>query len=397
MNIQQLNILVVEDDEFERGMITHSLRSMGIVLLHAVADGKQALDELRQAAAPPYHIVICDLNMPEMDGLEFLRRLSQEQIDVAVIIISALGNKLLISAERMAKMYGINLLGRVEKPLLPERLRKLLNQFSHFSSPNNNTADKHYALTEILEALEAHQFSAFFQPKLDLMTGRLIGAEALARWLHPDDGIIGPYAFIPALEQNNCIETLTLFMLAQSIELYSLLHEIGIDISVSINIAPVLLDNVSLPNKIWQQVMHAAIDPRCFILEITESAAVSNNAHAMESLARLCMYGFPLSIDDFGTGYSNIQQLTRIAFSELKIDQSFIGDFLDNESQNIAITSSLELARKLKLTTVAEGVETEQQWEALKALGCDAAQGFLIARPMDQKEFFRYAQTIDKH
>ncbi|HQT25947.1 MAG TPA: EAL domain-containing protein, partial [Burkholderiales bacterium] len=134
----------------------------------------------------------------------------------------------------------------------------------------------------------------------------------------------------------------------------------------------------------------SGVDPRYLMLEITESAAMTNVAPALENLARLCMNGFSLSIDDYGTGSSNLQQLTRIAFSELKIDQSFVKDFADNKSLRIVVKSSIDMAHKLNVKSVAEGVETSQDWEALKAAGCDTAQGYFIAKPMDRNGFAEF-------
>jgi CheY-like chemotaxis protein len=130
------------------------------------------------------------------------------------------------------------------------------------------------------------------------------------------------------------------------------------------------------------------------VLEITESAAMTEVAPALENLARLCMNGFSLSIDDYGTGSSNLQQLLRIAFSELKIDQSFVRDFTDNKSLQIVVASSIDMARKLQVKSVAEGVETQQDWDGLNAIGCDTAQGYFIGKPMDIKAFREFAVSF---
>ena len=137
-------------------------------------------------------------------------------------------------------------------------------------------------------------------------------------------------------------------------------------------------------------VLDAGLDPSCVILEITESVAMTKAAHALENLARLRMRGFGLSIDDYGTGYSTMQQLTRIAFSELKIDQSFVKEVAANEALRIVVESSIDLARKLRVVSVAEGVETQEDWDAVKRMGCDTAQGYFIARPMDLDSFVEY-------
>ncbi len=248
-----------------------------------------------------------------------------------------------------------------------------------------------------MHGIRADQFEPFFQPKVDMKTGRLIGAEALARWIHPDHGVIGPYAFIPPLEQAGNIDDLTFRIPRKSIAAIRTFHDKGLLLTVSVNLSLVSLDDTALADKITRAVLDADMEPQYIVLEITESAAMTNVAPALENLARLCMNGFALSIDDYGTGASNLQQLTRIAFSELKIDQSFVKDLADNNSLRIVVKSSVDMARKLSVRSVAEGVETQRDWDALKAVGCDSVQGYFIAKPMDEKKFGDFAENYKQN
>ena len=166
-------------------------------------------------------------------------------------------------------------------------------------------------------------------------------------------------------------------------------------LTVSVNLSLVSLGDTALADKITQVVQSTGLDSRYVILEITETAAMTDVAHALENLARLCMNGFGLSIDDYGTGYSSMQQLTRIPFSELKIDQSFVHDFADNEALRIVVESSINMAHKLKVKSVAEGVETQQEWDMLNCMGCDTAQGYFIAKPMDVKTLQEFMKSYN--
>ena len=152
---------------------------------------------------------------------------------------------------------------------------------------------------------------------------------------------------------------------------------------MSVNLSLKSLTDIRLADRVTELVLSENLEPRHMVLELTESAATTDVGKALENLARLRMKGFGLSIDDYGTGYSSMQQLTRIAFTELKIDQSFVTNAAKQESAKVILESSLDMARKLNITAVAEGVETQADWNLLRQLGCGLAQGYFIARPME--------------
>ncbi|MBI5889491.1 MAG: EAL domain-containing protein [Nitrosomonadales bacterium] len=388
MKTDELNFLVVEDDDFQRQMLANMLRSLGATSVIGAGNGKQALEIIRGVSPSPVDIALCDLNMPEMDGMEFLRHLGQENHNVAVIITSAQDSKLLASVAKMTTMYGIKLLGAIGKPVMPTQLQELLAKYGDAEIKRQQpVAARSFTLDEILQGIRANQFEPFFQPKVDLKTGQLVGAEALARWVHPEHGVIGPNSFIQQLEQSGNIDNLTFLILEKSATACRSFHDKGFKLGISVNLSLASLDDATLANKVAQVVYKAGIEAQYILLEITESAAMTNVAPALENLARLCMNGFSLSIDDYGTGYSSMQQLTRIAFRELKIDQSFVKDCADNEALRIVIESSIDMAHKLQVKSVAEGVETQQDWDTLKSMGCDTVQGYFIAKPMNETVF----------
>lgn len=398
MNLADLTVLVVEDDDFQRGVILNILKSLGVCSIVSASNGRQALDILRYTNSRPVDVALCDLNMPEMDGMEFLRHLGDGHRGTAVILASSLDGKVLSSVGRMTQMYGMQLLGVIEKPILPMNLKAHLLKLKT-NAPLGVTRPSRrlgFSLDEILQGIRADQFVPFFQPKVDMKSGQVVGAEALARWQHPTHGVIGPQAFIPLLETTANIDDLTYRILDKSAQALRALHDKGHLLTVSVNLSLVSLDDTALADRITQAVRAAGVAPQHVVLEITESAAMTHVAPALENLARLCMNGFVLSIDDYGTGSSNLQQLTRIPFSELKIDQSFVHGFVENRALRIVVESSIDMAHKLKVTSVAEGVETKEDWDALAAVGCDTAQGYFIGKPMDF-EAFREFVAGDRH
>jgi len=393
LKASELNILVVEDDDFQRRMVISMLRSLDVTEICDAGDGKQALDMLHAENAKVVDIAICDMNMPEMDGMEFLRHLGQEKAATSIIILSVLDSALLASVAKMSLAYGIKLLGVIEKPITLAQLEVLISQYECLESEPMQgvaTTTLSFSLEEILQGVSAKQIEPFFQPKVELQTGRLVGAEALARWNHPEHGVIAPYAFIPMLEKTGKIDELTFLMLEKAVAASRLLHDKGYEISISVNLSLTSLTDITLANRITQVVRDAGVDPHQIVLEVTESAAMTDVAPALENLARLRMHGFGLSIDDYGTGYASMQQLTRIAFSELKIDQSFVKDFSTNQALRIIVESSIEMAHKLRVKSVAEGVETQEDWDALKSMRCDTAQGYFIAKPMNLTSFVEF-------
>ena len=387
MQIADLNFLVAEDHDFQRRTLVRMLAGLGAKNVADAADGRAALEIFRDPGRR-IDIIISDLEMPGMDGMEFIRHVGGAGVPVSVILSSALDPVLVSSVETMTKAYGITLLGAIEKPVTPRKLEDLIRKYT---PPKPKTAKPASAapipLEEIRQGLKNGEFVPFFQPKVSLADGAVTGAEALARWLHPQKGVIAPYAFIGPLEENGLIDNLTWAMLETSAKLCRDWTSNGLEVTVSVNLSLKSLTDPGLAERVTEIVQKQGLEPRRMVLEVTESAAMTDVGRALENLARLRMKGFGLSIDDYGTGYSSMQQLSRIPFTELKIDQSFVLSAIEKETSRVILASSLDMAKKLKLKAVAEGVETRAHWDQLKSLGCDIAQGYFIAKPMDTHTF----------
>jgi EAL domain-containing protein (putative c-di-GMP-specific phosphodiesterase class I) len=385
--------LVVEDDGFQRRTLARMLRSLGVPEVQEAGDGKQALALIQGVKRAD--LVVCDLDMPQMDGMEFIRHLGRVDRKVSVIIASAQPNALLSSVAKMASAYDVRVLGTIEKPVTLEALRKLI--VLHEPTPPQpaqvSAIAPGFSLKQILRGLREKQFEPFFQPKVDLANGRVLGAEALARWRHPDHGVILPHAFIEPLERSGEIDVLTLLMLEKAARACVAWRERRLELTISVNLSLVSLSDTTIAERITAIVRATGLDPLYMILEVTETAAMTEVAPALENLTRLRMHGFGLSVDDYGTGFSSLQQLTRVPFTELKIDQGFVKNCSTNPSSLAIVDSSVEMARRLKLKSVGEGVETQADWDALKSIGCDIAQGYFIAKPMQESLFQKFCHA----
>jgi EAL domain-containing protein (putative c-di-GMP-specific phosphodiesterase class I)/CheY-like chemotaxis protein len=386
MSIRELTFLVAEDHEFQRKALVRMLRGLGAEVVLEAEDGKAALD-LFADLTQPVDIIFLDLDMPQMDGMEFIRHVGESGVPVSLVLSSALDAALVSSVETMARAYGINLLGAVEKPVTPQKLAALLARHTRAAPPKKRDAMAQMEAADIAAGMAAGQFEPFLQPKVLLSTAEVVGAEALVRWRHPERGLIPPGAFVPTIEASGMIDDLTWLMLDQSAALVARWCRSGREYSLSVNLSLRSLETPSLAERITERVRAQGVDPKFIILEVTETAAMTDVGRCLENLVRLRMKGFGLSIDDYGTGYSSMQQLARVPYTELKIDQSFVMGASSQPRLRVMLESSMQMAEKLGLQVVAEGVETRRDWNLLAELGCHKAQGYYIAKPMPAAEF----------
>ncbi|MBV9840133.1 MAG: EAL domain-containing protein [Sphingomonadaceae bacterium] len=237
-------------------------------------------------------------------------------------------------------------------------------------------------LGELDAAIAAGDVWTAFQPKLDLVSRRIIGAEALVRWTHPVKGFIPPDAFIPAAEQSNRIEELTLHVLTQSVRAAALINGHGIDFGIAVNLSTRLLDSPGLAARIAEVLAAHRLSPHHLTLEVTETAALGDDANVLGVLGGLRDLGVNVSIDDYGTGLSTLEYLRKIPANEIKVDKSFVQAMDRSAGDRMMVASTIELAHSLGKRVVAEGIETDSALDALAGMGCDIGQGYFIGRPM---------------
>ena len=259
-----------------------------------------------------------------------------------------------------------------------------------------NPVDDPYSLRrlrlhgELRQAIAKREIVLYYQPKIDIQSGKVISVEALARWPHPMDGMISPADFIPMVEQSGLIGAFTRWALQESVEQIQRWRENGINISIAVNLSVRNLLDPGLPEWMKTLLDHYDVDPGCLSLEITESAVMSRPEQALKILEQLSEMGCLISIDDFGTGYSSLGYLKKLPVHELKIDQSFVFGLIDNDNDAVIVRSTIDLARNLGLRSVAEGVESLAVLNMLESLGCDIAQGYYISRPLPASELERW-------
>jgi EAL domain-containing protein (putative c-di-GMP-specific phosphodiesterase class I)/CheY-like chemotaxis protein len=391
-NIVQQGVMVVDDSSMHRYSAHMCLRAFGINQVYEAANGKLAMDQLIQLEQIPA-VMLLDLEMPVMDGIEVLQQLAQLQHKPAVVLASSSDEVLISAVATMAEALGINLLGAFRKPVNPIELADALNSYN----VDAGCLDQAYTPVEtdveqLKMALDRAKIQVYYQPKIDLESMKVAGVEALARWKNPQGDWIPPGVFIPLAEEHGLIGDLTLSVLDQVLQDMNGWWEQGQYIPVAINLSAKSLAEFNLANEIIQRVIRQGIPAHFITFEITESALVIDLPSALATISRLRLKGFGISIDDYGTGFSSMQQLSRFPFSELKIDRSFIQGAPARQYIRNILKSAIEMGQRLGITTVAEGVETEAELHLLKSLGCKQVQGFLLARPMPGRELMGWVE-----
>jgi len=341
-------------------------------------------------------VLLLDLMMPGVDGIEVLRNLADKKSTARVVLISGYDQSVLHSAERLAYDYGLKLEGQFTKPISIDALTELLaNIISKICSESlesiktaaissNNKQKLNFQLSkdDLLLGIKNNEFVLHYQPQINMNSKVLSGVEALIRWQHPEYGLIYPDKFIQVSENTGVIGALTEYVTNLALSQIELWRRQGNEIKVSINISAQNITTLYLPEQLNELMHRHKIPPSMLVLEVTESALMGNLTLSLDILTRLRLKGVHLSIDDFGTGFSSLSQLHKIPFTELKIDQSFVAD-MDKNSDSFAIVETcIMLGHKLNMEVVAEGIEDKAIWDLLVEMNCDVAQGYYIAKPM---------------
>jgi len=304
-------------------------------------------------------VIVLDLLMPGMDGVQALRRLAEEGVKACILLASGADGQMLDNAICLGRDHGLNVTGIIRKPTDLDALRDLLESQVQVVSPVTHA--------HLEAALSGDELKLHCQPILDLPTGRPVGVEALVRWHHPHLGLVMPSAFVSLAEQGGLIGALTDWALAEAVMQNAVWRNAGAMLKIAVNVSNASAPDSGLPERLERMCSDAGLPPSAIALELTESVATGDPARAMELFVRLRSKGFDLSIDDFGTGY-------------------FVSSVLSSDASASIVRAIISLAHALGLTCIAEGVESAETLLFLKENGCDCAQGYHIARPMPAAE-----------
>lgn len=387
------NILVVDDSKAI--LIVMEAILSELELLETTTTCLSATEALEKVKVDINHFdaIFTDLNMPEMDGMELMRHLGVIGYSGAVIIISEMDRKIISLATNLAKQNNVHLIGNLTKPVQLNQVNILLTKIAQL---NSHTLTKEQTITEtrLITAIKNNEITPYYQPKINIKTNKIVGAEVLARIVsHKDNSVTLPSHFINLAEQCELINQITFTLFEKACrDLKQLNEALGHKLKLSFNLSPCQLDDLNTPNKLLHILQKYSVSTSDLVIEITEQHALSSFTQ-LETLNRLRMYGFGLSLDDFGIGFTNINQLKQLPFTEVKIDRSFISNIETDKFSQVVVSSLINMTTQEQLELVAEGVERPEELEYLKHYQTDlSVQGFLFSCPKAKAEFISWAK-----
>ncbi|MEK6686148.1 MAG: EAL domain-containing response regulator [Pseudomonadota bacterium] len=395
---RNIRVLVLDDDKFMLNFVSHLLRELGVSEVLVAEDGKAGLFVL-SAQVAIVDLLIFDIEMPGMDGIEFLRNIADQKYGGKIVLFSGVDAGLLKATERLAVVRGLNVIGTLAKPVTVGALAAILEQLSLPIRANVDPSRirQIFDVEEIRQALIDDHIDMFYQPKISAASARVTSVECLARWRHAQYGYISPDNFISIIEQSGLINDFTRNILKKSAQQLDLWLQQGLDLKISVNVSMQNLDRFNLPEIYEEAVRGCNVPIDRVILEITESKLGEDFARSLDILTRIRLKGFGLSIDDFGTGYATMETLKYMPFTELKIDRIFAHGATKDASARAILELSIKLGKVFGLNVVVEGIETQADYELAAELGCDEIQGYFIAKPMLPDEFVQWLSDYEKN
>lgn len=366
------SLLVIDDERAFGEFVVKVATQIGFnaTATDNATDFRRLLDETSPA------VVVLDLQIPDVDGLELLHELGERHCRARIVLLSGADSRILDSARRLGDELGLAMAPPIQKPIRAAALSQALAELGKSFRCDLTAAS-------LAQAMSEDRLFLLYQPKVEVKTGRMVGVEALVRLRADDGSTVPPDAFIPLAEQSEQIDRLTERVIALAFPQAAAWHAQGLDLRMAVNLSAKNIHDRQLPDTLAAKCREAGVPPQSITLELTETTFTADGIILLEVLGRLRLKGFHLSIDDFGIGYSSIAQLLRLPFSELKVDQSFVTN-LDRVRESRVVTKTIiDMAHNLGLSAVAEGVETEAVMCLLAEFGCDIAQGYLFSKPVD--------------
>jgi len=367
-------VLVVDDDPQVLSLLGRAIRRMGFE-----ARTIDSLDAVDKAATADAALLLLDLHVGGDHALSLIRHLSQAGVHIPVVLMSGYGTRVLDGVREACAEHGCTVAGILSKPFDMSALEAILAHFRwHKAAPN---------LGCLREAIENGEVTPFYQPVIEMRTGRVVGAEALVRWLHPEQGVMLPADLLPEAEEQGLMPLLTYRVLDRALSDWSTLSNGSVDFGISVNVTADMVMRPEFVSKVVELLAAHHMQPRRLTLEITESLSALDVPRICTALCRLRSAGINLALDDFGTGCSSLLALRDLPFSKIKLDRSFVTQAETRPGERMIMASVTRLARDFGLESVAEGIETRGCYDLVRDFGMDYGQGYLMAEPVPRDLF----------
>ena len=369
-------VLVIDDEPAICELIEAVAESAGFSVRTASSP-----TEIEESIQGRFDLVVLDLSLGELDGIEVMSRLGTTHRGLPVILVSGADETLITTAGRIAEMHRLRVIATFAKPFSLDLLRSAMLEWTHVANERIDPTGPRLRIDD--EALFDPEFMHLvYQPKVSVSTGDVVGVEALVRWRHPDKGDVSPAAYVALVEDLGRTSELLdaiMTMAAHDRFRYRALASMP---DVSLNISVLDLDDDELPRRA-QRILTGTSPAESWTFEVTETTPIPDLTPTVAVLTRLRLAGFKLAVDDFGTGTSNYERLLVAPFTELKIDRAMVSRLDASAAEPDAmVRSGVDVGHSLGLQVVAEGVETVEQFTLIRSLGCDAVQGYFVSAPV---------------
>ena len=385
-------IVVIDDDRVVGEIVSALAKGMGLE-----CDVARTPDDFFKCVGPNTAIILLDLVMPEMDGIEILRLLGEQNCKARIILMSGINIRVIETAKKLAQSLGLSVVGHLQKPFPITQLQEILGANIVPDSPAaqaDTRREQHLTISDedLRRAFDRDEFVLFYQPQINIASGIVTGVEALSRWQHPEFGLVFPDNFISRIENLELMDRFCWITAERALnEVKQFSAPNGYIPRLAINVSVSSLRDLKFPDIFMNLARKYDFPAERIVLEITESGLMEFSL-ALDVLTRLRMRNFQLSIDDFGTGYSMMKQLQNVPAIELKIDKTFVQNMHANHADLVMVEKIIEMGHELEMEVIAEGVETEDQFKLLREKGCDGVQGFLFSRALPPKEILRWLE-----
>jgi len=387
-------IVVIDDDRVVGEIVSALAKAMG---LHC--DVTRTPDHFFKRIESDTSVILLDLVMPEMDGIEILRLLGERNCRARIILMSGINIRVIETAKKLAESLGLTVIGHLQKPFPIGQLQEMLSASLAQEKPADTEKQAQIAIPDedLRRAFDRNEFVLFYQPQINISKGVVTGVEALSRWNHPELGLVYPDNFIERIEELGLMDQFCWITAERALDEVRQFSAINGHLPrLAINVSVSSLRDLKFPDIFMNLARKYDFPAERIVLEITESGLMEFSL-ALDVLTRLRMRNFQLSIDDFGTGYSMMKQLQNVPAIELKIDRTFVQHMHGNHADLVMVEKIIEMGHELEMEVIAEGVETEEQFRMLRERGCDGVQGYLFSRALPPDELLRWLETYRAH
>lgn len=391
MSSRGLRVLVIEDNPFQQWLAGNLAEAAGAACVVRADDGAVAL-ELVRANEAPMDVILTDIDMPNMDGLEFLRRLAETGTSASIVITSALERPLLSAAENMARSYGLSVIGALAKPLTPAKLKEALSRHDP-GGPIHAGARTAPAFSpqEVLQAIAGNRIEPLFQPVVCAQSGRPSAARVVPLWNHERIGPLGAHEFLPAAGTPEVRKRLLAALLRGSFQAWASWKRIGFDIALSVNLPREVACRTMLAEELDRIATAERLPPASIKLRLEASALASSDGRVLECVARLRLHGFRIAIDGYGRLAEPLPPLEGVPAAAVIVDAGLVRRAADDFEARARLLQCREAAARAGIEAGADGVDTRAEWDLVRRAGFETASGGFVGAPLAAGRFLAWA------